>query len=156
MTGRALALLIPKEWLDKAVAWAAGANTKETALSKLTSGIYSSSSWLYRDGATTWQALVEGTANQGNCVSFSNVWSALAQVLGVSGTSVRQTKGANSKGFVTKPATALDGLRGNAHPAGGATDRWVFGMHQVGKTSGLWGLSTITLIPHSGAPGADF
>jgi hypothetical protein len=123
----------PKEiWLEKSTMWATDATTPAEVVSKLNQSVYTKSGWLYRDKAASWASLVEGTASQGNCVSFSDVWNNLTKVLGVSGSSTEQTKGSVG-GFVTKPATALDGLKGNAHPAGAAIDRWVFGMHQVGK-----------------------
>ncbi len=128
-----------KIWLDKSVSWAAEANTRETVLSGLPFGIYSSFGWSYRDKGDkdplpSWKDLIEDKTKLGNYVSFSNVWNASAHLPGVSGTSVK--KNSYSKGFVTKIATALDGLTGNAHPPGGATGRWLFNMHQVRKKSG--------------------
>jgi hypothetical protein len=122
-------------WLEKSTAWATGATNPSEVTSTLTQGIYTNSGWLYRDGATSWQSLVEGFAAQGNCVSFSDVWNNLNKVLGVSGSSTQRTRGSNNKGFITKPATSLDGMQGNAHPPSGSVNRWVFGMHQVGKYS---------------------
>ena len=127
---------LPKEkWIDKATTWGQYAVGPWSASIFLNNDIYSKGGWLYRDGATSWQALIEGTATQGNCVSFSNVWNSLSKVLGVAGTSVQQTTGQYNSGFLTKPATSLppENLSGNAHPQSGSFDRWLFGMHQVGK-----------------------
>ncbi len=129
----------PKEiWLKKATSWAAGAGNPKEVASVLTSGIYSTSGWVYRDGATNWQSLVEDSSSKGNCVSFSNVWDNLNKVLGVGGSSIKQTDGISHFGFVTKPATALDSQKGNAHRQGGSVDRWVFGMHQVGNYNSMY------------------
>lgn len=131
----------PKQvWLQKATQWAAGADDTDSTENYLVSGIYGGAKglgWLYRDGnpPPPWQALVEGAASQGNCVTYSDLWNAMAQVLGVQGTSIIPTKGQYDAGFVTKPATALDGFAGNAHAAGGPIDKWVFGMHQLGTGS---------------------
>lgn len=138
----------PKEaWLQKGTTWAVGSNDAQKVKRNLTYGIYSGGGglgWQYLDGATAWTSLVEGAASRGNCVSYSSVWHNLCRVLGVSGTGVRQTRGVyylfgipipllQGRGFVTKPATALDGKMGNAHTLGGAVDRWRFSMHQLGK-----------------------
>lgn len=129
-----------EEWLEKSTTWANTAADPSEVTSILNQGIYSGGGWLYRDSATSWQSLVEGTASSGNCVSFSNVWNNLCKVLGVTGTSTVQTNGMHGAGFVTKPATALppESLKGNAHPQSGSVDRWVFGMHQVGNNGGYF------------------
>lgn len=124
------------DWVDRATSWASGATTAQQALLSLNSSVYSQG-WSYQDVPTSWQSLVEGTATQGNCVSFSNTWAALAQVLGVSA-STQQTRG-SGLGFITKTgAVSPDGITGNAHQSGAATDRWKFSMHQMGYYQGQY------------------
>lgn len=131
-----------KIWLEKAITWGKGATDAGSGMNNLYDGIYANSDhWQYRDTAYSWQTLVEGTNNIGNCVSFSGVWAAMTRVLGINNTNTQRTWGNNSFGFVTKPATALDGLQGNAHQAGTpapAVDRWYFYMHQVGTGGGAF------------------
>jgi V8-like Glu-specific endopeptidase len=125
-------------WLRRATLWAQEADTPDKVMNKLNLGIYNNSAgWRYQDPSTSWRSLIEGWATQGNCVSFSNMWADLGKVLGVQGTTVVPTLGRYEAGFITKPATSLDKSLspGNAHPPGGAVDRWFFGMHQVG----VWG-----------------
>jgi hypothetical protein len=147
---KSLDLPVKEIWLEKATAWAAGANDGKTVKESLVNGIYGSSGWIYTPDIKSWQQLVEGKPNQSaDCQSFSSTWDALCKILGVPGTGVKKTSGDHNKGFVTKPATALDGKTGNAHPAGGANDRWYFAMHQVGTGGGSYYDPTMGSI-HSG------
>ena len=131
------------KWLDKATTWGKYAVGPWSASIFLNSDIYSNTGWSYRDtggggGTSNWYELVEDTHNASNCYTFSQVWYNISKVLGVSGTSAGiecRSYGQHDKGFVTKLAVSLDGDTGNAHPQGGATDRWRFSMHQIGKYS---------------------
>lgn len=129
-------------WLEKACQWSAGATNEATVLNNLNNGIYQLSGGIYEDHSQSWEYFLDNVPGaQVNCVTYSSTWNNLCKVLGIGGTSVRQTRGANNMGFVTLPATALDGKTGNAYAraAGGPPyDKWVFGMHQVGEKGTYW------------------
>lgn len=139
--GAALGLPPKKAWLDKVTTWASGATTTQQAAQKLVAGIYGNGGWLYRDPGLPWQPLIDGTGTNGNCFTMSNLWKASMDMLGAGGSNVAQTRGSTNRGFLTKTShrQSFDpGQAGNAHPQGGAIDRWMFGMHQVGSLSGTY------------------
>jgi hypothetical protein len=140
---RALApVSVPKiVWLDKATGWARGGYTPTSIGSRLVTGIFGNGGWQYQDPAVSWVGLVEGTGTRGNCYTMSNMWDAMARMLGVPGTGVAPTTGSTGRGFVTRPghAASFDPAQaGNAHPQAGAIDRWMFGSHQVGSLGGSY------------------
>ncbi len=124
--------------LDKAVNWASPANTEVSMVDGLNAGIYyyGQNHWLYRDLHPGWMSLVDGAIQQGNCFSFSEVWEKLGALLGSDNTErFGPYKGEYLEGFLTKPATSMDGLNGNTYPCEDpiVIDRWLFGSHVIGS-----------------------
>ena len=130
-------------WYEKGTRWASGLSDESAILTGVLSGLYGfgTANWHYVDGwtATRWEALIGNpmTSNQGNCVVFSDVFQYVSETLGIgglfNGLSDTRVYGSNNLGFLTAAAPSLDPLfPGNARPfAGGAYDRYHFGMHDL-------------------------
>jgi|GEM_PF-6455427 len=124
--------------LAQSVQWGASSSDQFQMANNLNDEIYShgQTNWNYRDTRVSWQSLIDGTASQANCFSFAELWGRAGNILGSSRT--RQAPdyfGGNNRGFLTKPATSMDGLAGNAGPCPSPVtiERWLFGCHSIGR-----------------------
>jgi len=123
-------------WLDLATDWGDGGTDAGTTVRNVLNGLYAEG-WTYQDVIPSWMDLVDGTTSACNCLSFANVWSAINRVLGVPGVSTTKVQRIGLFFLTNSGSVSPDGNTGNAVPsAGGTSDRWAFGYHQLGTHDG--------------------